>query len=335
MSGSELLDLLWGRLPRLLLTSGLVAGKYTDSKRDKGARTELLVLMGILSHCNERYESNPGMGTLARCADVSIEAARAAVRRLERRGIIVVLVRGGGRGRSHRYGLNPEVIDFLVSLDEGGSDGLPSFAADNRKSAASNPEACASKGESPGLPGKRVKEEKQQQGGAAAGGVCDEQGKPSPAAEHQKVAAVLDRVGLADTAARAEVAGVDGIELVIEELGGRAAKGDNPPGLLRKLVREDAPTAIEQARTKFAASAQREAAEASARQQREDEKKMRAEAEGRLNAMSEAEREALRAEVLAELPGGRLQPSEWLVREWLVDELVQRGGLTDKTSTRG
>lgn len=228
-----------------------------------------------------------------------------------------------GRAYPGRVAEYRVVVPASIRARLGGGDRPERARSTGRKGPAGRRNGSAE----PGAEQKGLTEQQQQQGGAAAGGVCDEQGKPSPAAEHPKVAAVLDRVGLVDAAARAEIAGMDGIELVIEDLGRRAAKGDNPPGLLRKLVREDAPTAIEQAGARVAASAQREAAEASARQQREDDKKMRAEAEGRLNAMSEAEREALRAEVMADQPEPtgkvRAKPSDALVRRWMIEELAR------------
>lgn len=161
---------------------------------------------------------------------------------------------------------------------------------------------------------------------------------PAPAAKHPKVAAVLDRVGLVDPGARAEVAGVDGIGLVIEDLGRRAAKGDNPPGLLRKLVREDAPALIAKAREAEALRAKRKAAAVAEHERRDGEAERRRQAEQHLEAMSEAEREALRAEVLAgfDAPSGKVpaKPSDALVRRWMVDELVKRQTQTDAKPDR-
>ncbi len=142
--------------------------------------------------------------------------------------------------------------------------------------------------------------------------------------KHPKVVAVLDRVGLVDPAARAEVAGVDGIELVIEGLGERAANGNNPAGLLLKLVRDEALALIDKARKAEAATDKLEAAEVAKHEQRAAEAEKRQQAEQHLDAMNEAEQEALRTEVLAGLPSRPMQASEAQVRRWMVDELVKR-----------
>ena len=81
--------------------------------------------------------------------------------------------------------------------------------------------------------------------------------------EHPNIALVLDAAGIHAPDVRAEIAGVDGISLVIRELWrqarGRATK--NPAGLLRKLVAEDGPAEILKARRDGPPLSEQEASE--------------------------------------------------------------------------
>jgi len=285
------------------------------------------VALALAAYADAAWKSRPGNKLIAERTGHTERTVQHALKRMRVLRMIELSEPAKGRGRAAVY----------LLIEKGGEGVTVSDTERVTPSDRKGRPVATQKGG--GGVGPTERTEIQQQGGAAAGVVRDEQGKAAPAVEHPKVTAVLDRVGLDDPAACAEVAGVDGIELVIEELGKRAAKGDNPAGLLRVLVRDEAPALIAKARAAEAVKAKRKAAVVAEHERRDGEAERRRQAEQRLDAMSKAEREALRAEVLAcfDEPSGKVhaKPSDALVRRWMVDELVERRGVADKTSTRG
>lgn len=85
----------FGQFPASLVLSGQLERSGAD-------RTELLILMAIAAHASPDFTAWPAMETLADAAGVKVRAARIAVRRLEARGVIAVLV-GGGRSNTNIY----------------------------------------------------------------------------------------------------------------------------------------------------------------------------------------------------------------------------------------
>ena len=94
-------------------------------------------------------------------------------------------------------------------------------------------------------------ESQQQQADDAAAGGPVEGKKPPAAVEHPTVTKVLDAARIIEAGARASIAGVDGIEMVIGELWKSAKRADNPAGLLIRKAETEAPALIQKRRERL------------------------------------------------------------------------------------
>lgn len=67
-----------------------------------------LLVLALVRHANTDGEAWPGRALLGAETGLSLSTVKRSLRELEARGVVVLAARGGGRGRTSRWRLEPE-----------------------------------------------------------------------------------------------------------------------------------------------------------------------------------------------------------------------------------